>query len=413
MSVSVVADSNREPGVGTAPAGLGAVSSGDGAGSARVIGVDVTRGMALMGMFAVHIFETLHDDDTPSKTHMVMSGHALATFVLLAGVSITFITKRSGGGSWLTDRPTAAGLATRALILVLLGMLLTSVLGPESDVILAYYGLMFLFAIPLLRLPSRVLVGISIGLVLIAPLLVLASFNTGLPDEEPGLAALAHPVQVFVPLLVTGDYPLVNYMALICVGMVIGRLDLSNARVGIGLTVGGVVLAASSWLLSTLLLFKLGGLEHLRAAAPPRVSAEAAQNIILWEPDDVYSWWWLVGRSAYTTTPFRMVHDIGFAMAWLGLCLLITRSLRGRWALSPLAAAGAMSLTLYTAQAIVLESSFLEDHPIQLFFTMVYVALSFALLWRQGGRRGPLEALVTGASRRARRFAESHPRSSP
>ena len=70
-----------------------------------------------------------------------------------------------------------------------------------------------------------------------------------------------------------------------------------------------------------------------------------------------------------------------------------------------------MTLTLYTAHVIVLEaSSFLEDHPIQLFFVLAYVALSFAALWRQGRRRGPLEAAVTWASARSRRMVESHSR---
>jgi len=355
-----------------------------------------------------NIFDTLHGDDTPSKTQQVMAGHALATFVLLAGVSLTFITKRSRTGSLLPD---AAALATRALIITLIGLALNSALDPDIEVILPYYGVMFLLAIPLLRRSSPVLIGISIGLVLLAPLVVLASFNTNLPNDEPTLAALIHPVELFSPLLVTGSYPIVAYMAFICVGMVIGRLDLSNRRVAVRLSVGGAVLAAGSWLLSTIILFQFGGLRHLRAAAPLKVSPQDAQNIILWDPDTVSSWWWLVERAPYATTPFRMVHDLGIAMAWLGLSLLITRSRLARRALGPLAAAGAMTLTLYTAHVIVLEaSSFLEDHPIQLFLVLVYLALSFAALWRQGGRRGPLEAAVTWASARSRRVVEPRSR---
>jgi uncharacterized membrane protein YeiB len=337
-----------------------------------------------------------------------MAGHALATFVLLAGVSLTFITKRSRTGSLLPD---AAALATRALIITLIGLALNSALDPDIEVILPYYGVMFLLAIPLLRRRSPVLIGISIGLVLLAPLVVLASFTTNLPNDEPTLAALIHPVELFSPLLVTGSYPIVAYMAFICVGMVIGRLDLSNRMVAVRLSVGGVVLAAGSWLLSTLILFQFGGLRHLRAAAPLKVSPQDAQNIILWDPDTVASWWWLVERAPYATTPFRMVHDLGIAMAWLGLSLLITRSRLARRALGPVAAAGAMTLTLYTAHVIVLEASpFLEDHPIQLFLVLAYLALSFAALWRQDGRQGPLEAHVTWASARSRNMVESYSR---
>ena len=404
--MSVVASPSREAAI-LEPPGPSPLAPTGGSSAARVIGVDVARGLALLGMIAVHIFDTLHRDDTPSKTHQVMAGHALATFVLLAGVSLTFITKRSRTGSLLPD---AAALTTRALIITLIGLTVNSALDPDINVILPYYGVMFLLAIPLLRRSSPVLIGISIGLVLLAPLVVLASFNTNLPDNEPTLAALIHPVELLSPLLVTGSYPIVAYLAFICVGMVIGRLDLSNKLVAVRLTVGGAVLAAGSWLLSTLILFQFGGLQQLRAAAPVKVSPQAAQNIILWEPDNVSSWWWLVERAPYTTTPFRMVHDLGIAMAWLGLSLLITRSRLARRSLGPLAAAGAMTLTLYTAHVIVLETSFLEDNPIQRFFVLAYLALSFAALWRQDGRQGPLEAHVTWASARSRRMVESYSR---
>jgi hypothetical protein len=70
-----------------------------------------------------------------------------------------------------------------------------------------------------------------------------------------------------------------------------------------------------------------------------------------------------------------------------------------------------MTLTLYTAHVIVLETtSFLEDHPIQLFLVLAYLALSFAALWRQDGRQGPLEAHVTWASARSRHLVESYSR---
>jgi uncharacterized membrane protein len=381
-----------------------------GGGNARVIGVDVARGLALLGMFAVHIFNSLHANNTPSKTHQIMSGHALATFVLLAGVSLVFITKRRRTDGRLPDAPTAAGLVTRALIITLIGLTLNSALDPDIQVILPYYGLMFLLVIPLLRLRSSVLVGITIALVVVAPLLVTATFSTNLPVDEPTLAMFADPVALISPLVLTGEYPVVAYMAFICLGMVIARLDLSNLRVAARLAIGGAVLAITSWLVSTLLLFRFGGLQHLRAAAPSDVTPQEAQNIILWEPESVASWWWLMERAPYATTPFRMLHDLGVATAWLGLCLLITRLRFGRWALSSVAAAGAMSLTIYTAHVIVLEMWLLDLDMIPLFVVLVYLALSFAALWRRSGRRGPLEALVASASSATSRLVESRVR---
>src|SRR3954447_10082745 len=99
-------------------------------GATRVVGVDVARGFALLGMFAVHIFDTLHENNTPSLTHQLMAGHALATFVLLAGVSLTFLTRRGRTASRWTDAPTAAGLAVRALVILVIGLVLNSVMDP-------------------------------------------------------------------------------------------------------------------------------------------------------------------------------------------------------------------------------------------------------------------------------------------
>jgi hypothetical protein len=154
--MSVVSGPSREAEAVHEPPRAPALVPPSGGASARVIGVDVARGLTLLGMIAVHIFGTLHRDDTPSKTHQVMAGHALATFVLLAGVSLTIITKRSRTGSLLPD---AAALTTRALIITFIGLALNSALDPDIDVILPYYGLMFLLAIPLLRRSSPVLIG--------------------------------------------------------------------------------------------------------------------------------------------------------------------------------------------------------------------------------------------------------------
>lgn len=102
-------------------------------------------------------------------------------------------------------------------------------------------------------------------------------------------------------------------------------------------------------------------------------------------------------HSSLVVGPVFLETDVPGWRGSRGLSLLITRSRLARRALGPLAAAGAMTLTLYTAHVIVLETtSFLEDHPIQLFLVLAYLALSFAALWRQDGRPGPLEAMSPG-----------------
>ncbi|MFD1531718.1 heparan-alpha-glucosaminide N-acetyltransferase domain-containing protein [Pseudonocardia aurantiaca] len=74
-----------------------AVTSGTRAiagGKPRVVGVDVARGLALIGMMATHVFATLDDNDNPTVATVVASGRAAATFVLVAGVSLAFLSGR-------------------------------------------------------------------------------------------------------------------------------------------------------------------------------------------------------------------------------------------------------------------------------------------------------------------------------
>jgi uncharacterized membrane protein len=125
---------------------------------ARVVGVDVARGLALLGMFAVHIFPTFTADGGPAVATLVAGGRSAATFVLVAGIGLAFV---SGGRHVVrgADRlGVAAGLVVRAALIGSLGLVL-GVLSEDNRIygILPYYGLYFLLAVPLIGLSARAL----------------------------------------------------------------------------------------------------------------------------------------------------------------------------------------------------------------------------------------------------------------
>src|SRR5262249_37107461 len=162
-------------------------------------------------------------------------------------------------------------------------------------------------------------------------------------NNDPTLTyAVLHPVGLVVDLLVAGYYPALAWMAYICAGIAVGRLDLSSTRVAAWLLAGGLVLAVSSWLTSTGLLYRLRGLGHLPQAAPPSpgVSWDRYRNILLWDPpDDLRAWWSLVFRAPHSNTPFDLLHTLGVAVALLGALLLLTGLPGAAKVLGPLAAA--------------------------------------------------------------------------
>src|SRR5262249_40617216 len=149
-----------------------------------------------------------------------------------------------------------------------------------------YYGMFFLLAIPLIGLKPRTLACIAAALVVVAPLAELVTFRFGPQpafSPDPTLSApFTDPIGLGAQLFITGDYPAIVYLIYICAGLAIGRLDLSSIKVAVRLLVGGVALAAAAWEASWVLLFPLGGIHHLQAAADSGTPAQMT-NQILWD----------------------------------------------------------------------------------------------------------------------------------
>lgn len=357
-------------------------------------------------MMAVHVFGTMNADRTPTTATLLAAGRSAATFALIAGVGLAFMTGGRRPPQGHARRTAAAGIAVRALVIGLIGLILGAMV-PEIYVILVYYAAFFLLAIPLLWLRPGVLAAIAAGFAVLGPVLVVASFSdespfSGLGDNPTIGAVLDEPSAVVADLLVTGYYPAVVFLAYVCAGLAIGRLDLASTRVAGALFGGGLLLAVSAWLTSSLLLFRLGGLEQLRAAAPRRLDAESATNVILWDPRSVDTWWWLALRAPHSAGLFDVLHTLGAAIAVLGAALLVTRIRGVARLLKPLALAGAMTLTLYSAHLLVLATGLLAGYPYAQYLLLVVAALGFAVVWRRWRERGPLEALVAAAAQRVR-----------
>ena len=387
----------------------------------RQIGVDVARGVALLGMIAVHVFDTFDKHGEPTLVTEIAAGRASTLFAFVAGISLAFL---SGGRRGVEGRSRVAasvGIAVRALLIGAVGLLLGGLLGHSTDVeiILPYYGLLFLVAIPLLGLRPRILVMVSAGLVVVAPVVVLTALDgsapasTG-PNGNPTFATLFEdPAGLFGALLVTGYYPVLAYLAYLCAGLAIGRLDLSSRRLAIWLFGGGIAMAVLARLVSALALFRLGGLHQLLANLDDSDSVSVARNELLWDSNPSSSIWYLAVPSPHSTTPIDLIHTLGSAMAVLGAALLLCRVAAIARLLRPLAAAGAMTLTLYTAHLLVLATGVLDGAPEVLYPLLVVGALIFAAYWQRRLGQGPLERLVGEVAGRARRAVAARPTLDP
>ncbi|WP_347056893.1 heparan-alpha-glucosaminide N-acetyltransferase domain-containing protein [Blastococcus sp. HT6-30] len=368
--------------------------------------MDATRGLALLGMMAVHSLWAYDDDGDVTWHYALAAGQSAATFALLAGIGIAFMTgrRRVGPGD---RKAAAASLAARAGVIAAVGLALGWTDPGVATVILVYYAVLFVLAIPAVLLSTRALLAVGVTIAVVVPVLSHLA-RPALPAASADNVALGQvftdPFGLLLKLTVTGLYPALPWMAYICIGIAIGRLRLSEHRVAVRLLAVGAAAGAGAWALSSVLLGALGGESRLYAtAAASGLSGAEVGDLLVFGSGGVTptgTWWWLATIAPHTSTPLDLIHTIGVATAVLGGMLLLAR--RAGTVLLPIAAAGGMTLTLYTAHVLFINSPLDSFSATPGYLVQVAVALAFAVAWRQAVGRGPLEQINGGGGRRPR-----------
>lgn len=356
--------------------------------SARLQGVDAARGLALLGMVAVHVLPGQDGDGSSSLTDQLASGRSAATFAVLAGVGLAL----AGPARWGVRRRIA--LLLRATLIGAVGLALGA-LDSGVAVILAYYAVLFVLVQPFLSWCPRRLLPLAAGIALLVPVLsqqvrdALPARNPANPDVD----RFADLSSLLPDLLVTGYYPALAWTAYLLVGLAIGRLTLGRTRTALRVAAAGAALLIGSAAASRLLLGPLGGraeLAEVTAGEPLELDSEFFGNV----PTD--SPWWLAIDAPHSTTPLDLAGTTGAGLLVLGLALLVAT--RAAVLLAPLAAAGSMPLSLYTAHVVLLGRTDTTD-PLRYYLLQVAVALVAALAWRRWVGRGPLEAALARLTR--------------
>ncbi|MFB7664373.1 DUF418 domain-containing protein [Kitasatospora sp. NPDC056138] len=364
----------------------------------RLLGLDLARGLAVLGMFAAHVGPVPGEDGPIGLAAQFAHGRASALFAMLAGVSLALIAGRSPRVG-RAGRQAAARIALRALVLLAAGSALTALNTPVA-VILAYYGVYFLLALPLTRLAAGPLAAAALGWALIGPQLSFV-LRAGLEARDwtaplTTVDPIAHlSGEGLLALLLTGSYPALTWMPFVLAGMALGRLDLTSPRVRSRLAVTGAVLVAVGY----------GG-------------AWLACRFV---PVDV-NWWdgpengtvdtsrpaGLLTAAPHSGTTFEILGALGVALSILIACtaLLARRpSVGASLPVASVVAVGALSLSAYVGHIVLIEALGGEDlpgSPALLLAGFSVLALALAWCWTRRFRRGPLETALHRATLLAR-----------
>ena len=408
----------------------------------RVIGLDIARFIAVVGMMATHVW--LYADlleSEPNGGSALFEGRASALFAVLAGAGVALSTRSAvRRGRRATARWTLLG---RGVALVALGLTVGLLPNPIL-VILVYYGVMFWLLALVLTWPTWALALSAALVAVVAPVLAsLLGFVADIPGPEGSTISwlsFGEPLVVLRSLLLTGTYPALIWLAYGIAGMLVGRLivaahdsrALQNlclriAAIGVAIWLGGIALGG-------LTQHVFGGVHAM--ALDLGVADETAQAILDDSgagrplPDSIYS---LISTGPHHGTTLDLMVTTGFALTMIGVLVVVGTVLPplARRILTPFTAAGAAPLTVYTAHVLVVgivtlvmlgkpysELSYQEyisiDDPWFLssagfLVANVVLALLIGGLLAALGRRGPLESFVTWTGRLFGRLGGRHP----
>jgi uncharacterized membrane protein len=372
----------------------------------RLIGIDAARGLALIGLMAVHIFpDEIEGTGEPTLAWTLFSGDSAALFALLAGVGLALSTGGSTPHQGRRMRADRWGVAARAVAIGAIGLVISAILpwDPPANVILTYYAAFFLLAIPFLHMRPRTLFLSAAVFALVSPVL-LQQVGPSLPESSAWnhtvVTLVTEPLGTASELLLTGNYPALAYMTYVLVGLGLGRLDLHSPKIQARIAGAGATLAALATIVSYLLVRVAGGYQALLASSDmDRSELDWALTFGNEEIQDG-SAWWLTVATPHSNTTLGLASSLGMALLVTGVFLLIAH--HGTRPLMLLAAMGSMTLTLYSAHLIALAPEVHYDDPALWFVLHLAAASAFAWFWHRRFGQGPLERGVAAIARSAR-----------
>jgi len=322
----------------------------------------------MAGMVVVHFVAWREGEGFAFTAAEMLSGRAMPLFMLLGGLGITFMTRRAA--------TPARNLLIRAAMLMALGLFLHEHID-RLAIVLQAYGLFFVLAIVLWRLPSKVLLAL-------VPLMVAIGAVTyqtiGNPPSLTPFDTLGS-IEGAESLIFDGFYPLFPVGAFFVFGIWLGRLDLRSDRIAAILLTVGTAVGAGVWI----------GSNRLVSAFDLQVDFGGRAG------DGNFNFSRLLDAQGHSSMPAWTISALGTSAAVLGLSLLVAR--RAPAMVRPFVVVGSMSLTFYVFQAWV--TNIVPDTPdtgvgLEWGFaagTYVLFAL-FALAWVTQFQSGPLERLL-------------------
>ncbi|MFT5889918.1 MAG: hypothetical protein ACI9Y7_000006 [Dokdonia sp.] len=347
----------------------------------RIIGIDVARALAVIGMIIVN-FKVVFGADGLSWVKSfasIFDGKAAATFVVLAGVGLALMTNSAiKNNDQVKLKIARIRIAKRALFLFVLGISYIAIWPAD---ILHFYGIYMAITIVLLTCKEKTILISGIAIIVVYPVLMtFLNYETGWNFDTLNYQDFWTFKGFIRNLFLNGFHPVIPWTAFMLFGYWFGKQDLYSDR----------FIKKAFWT-STISFISIQLLSYLSIS----FLSEGNQESILELTE-------ILGTNPMPPLPIYMFNGISIAFLIISACILIAKRFENSIIIDALNKTGQLALTFYVAHVIIgmgiielIGPKEMGDYTIT--FSVIYAfifslaCILFAVIWQKHNKNGPLE----------------------
>tara|TARA_B110000037_G_C17102912_1_gene498713 strand:- start:821 stop:1897 length:1077 start_codon:yes stop_codon:yes gene_type:complete len=347
----------------------------------RIIGIDVSRALAIIGMIIVN-FKVVFGENGQSWVKSfarVFDGKAAATFVILAGIGIALMTNSAIKNDDQNKLKIARiRIMKRAVFLFFIGISYITIWPAD---ILHFYGIYMAIIMVLLTCKEKTILISGICIILVYPILITVfNYETGWNFATLDYQDFWTFKGFMRNLFFNGFHPVMPWTAFILFGYWFGKQDLYNDK-----------FVKKIFWMSTVIFISIQVVSYLTISTLSEGNQETALELIE-----------IFGTKPMPPLPIYMLTGTASSFAIISACILISKKFENSFIIDALNKTGQLALTLYVAHVIVgmgiiefINPSKIGNYSIE--FSVGYaivfslLCILFAVIWRKYKKSGPLE----------------------
>ncbi len=350
----------------------------------RIIGVDVARALAVIGMIIVN-FKMVFGQKGQSWLGVfssIFDGKAAATFVVLAGIGLAFMTNSSiKQKEALKLKKAKLKILKRALFLFIIG--LSYIFIWPAD-ILHFYGVYMLITLPFIKSKPKTIALFSLLLIFIYPLLMFFfNYDTHWDFSTYSYQYFWTFEGFFRNLFYNGFHPVIPWAAFMLIGLWFGKQNLND----------NAFLKKALWVSLSIFI-----IVQITSKLSIHFLSEGNKNVA----NDLSQ---VLGTSPMPPLPIYMLSGSSIAIFIISICILISRKFNNNIIIITLTKTGQLALTFYVAHVIIgmgaieaFNTTELGMYTLNFSITYALVfslfCIIFAVIWTKYKKSGPLEWIM-------------------